>query len=235
MINLRPTVSYRDIGGPTPCVILDDVIEDPQALIDLALRHRAAFAPAAHNAFPGPELPLPQSVVARFTECFSQHARGAVGARRVVEAHGRMSIVALPPERLSPIQRVCHRDRLAAATDECVAAAVVYLFRDELLGGTAFYAPRHPPEVVNRRMSEWAAMDGAAFERDTGWPAAYMTTSNQWFERSAVVEPRFNRMICYDGSQFHSSHIAHPQRLTDDPNQGRLTLNLFLRCKRRAQ
>jgi hypothetical protein len=42
-------------------------------------------------------------------------------------------------------------------------------------------------------------------------------------------------VIFYDGSIFHSAHIAAPQLLSDDPLQGRLTLNGFLTCRRSAE
>jgi hypothetical protein len=235
MFNLHPRVSQRAIGVGSPCVVIDDVLDEPHTLIDLSVRHQAAFAPASHNAFPGPELPLPDNVVARFVECFAQHARSALGARRVVQANGRLSLVTLQPVQLSPIQRVCHRDRLAAHDDECVAAAVIYLFSDERLGGTAFFSPQEPLNLINERMHRWAAMDNDTFHRETGWVPAYMTTTNEYFKREAVVEPKFNRMICYDGSLFHCSHIEHPELLNSDPAAGRLTVNLFLLCRRQAR
>ena len=77
--------------------------------------------------------------------------------------------------------------------------------------------------------------NGEEFSRETGWPSAYMTTSNEHFERIAIVEPRWNRLVFYDGSVFHSSHIEHPERLSSRPAQGRLTLNLFFVCRRSAR
>jgi len=48
------------------------------------------------------------------------------------------------------------------------------------------------------------------------------------------VPARWNRMIFYAGTIFHSGEIAHPQLLTDDPRTGRLTLNGFFTCRRSA-
>ena len=144
-------------------------------------------------------------------------------------------MVTLQPAQLAPIQRVCHRDRLAAADDQCVGAGVLYLFRDEALGGTNFFGAREPPDAINARMRHWSTIDNAQFTQETGWPAAYMTRSNQHFERTAVAPPRFNRLIFYDGSRFHGSHIEQPARLCDEPARGRLTLNLFFVCRRHAR
>ena len=143
--------------------------------------------------------------------------------------------VTLPPASLSPIQRVCHRDRLAVDADQCAGAAVLYLFSDAMLGGTSFYRARHDTQRTDALMRHWSTLDGEEFSRETGWPSAYMTTSNEHFERIAIVEPRWNRLVFYDGSVFHSSHIEHPERLSSRPAQGRLTLNLFFVCRRSAR
>jgi Family of unknown function (DUF6445) len=189
---------------------------------------------AQANAFPGLELPLPAGVIDRFSECFSQQARGVVGARRVVSASGRLSMVTLLPALLAPVQRVCHRDRLAAAADQCVGAGVLYLFHDAALGGTSFFRPRPEAGDIEARMRHWSAIDNATFDIETGLKPAYMTQSNAHFEKMAEVPARWNRLIFYDGSRFHTSHIERPDLLNDDPARGRLTINLFFVCRRRA-
>jgi Family of unknown function (DUF6445) len=234
VFNPRPLLSQVPIGDGLVCVVIDDALEDPQALVELSLRHRGAFTRAQANAFPGLELPLPDRVTERFSESFSQHARSAVGARRVLRASGRLSMVTLLPSQLAPVQRVCHRDRLGTAQDECVGAGVLYLFHEPALGGTSFFRPRPEAGDIKDRMLHWGAIDNARFDRETGWPPAYMTQSNAYFEKTAEVPPRWNRLIFYDGSRFHSSHIEQPQRLNDDPARGRLTINLFFVCRRRA-
>jgi hypothetical protein len=54
-----------------------------------------------------------------------------------------------------------------------------------------------------------------------------MTDSNDVAERIGTVSPRFNRFVFYSGDLPHSGAIAAPELLTDDPQAGRLTLNLF--------
>ena len=58
--------------------------------------------------------------------------------------------------------------------------------------------------------------------------------ADDWFEKVGTVPPRWNRVIFYDGSLFHCSDIPEPGRLSPDPRQGRLTLNGFFTCRRRA-
>lgn len=234
MLNPRPAVHTLPVGDGAPCVVVDDALLQPQALVDLALRHRAAFEPPRHNAYPGIELPLPDAVVAHFVEHFLLHARAHLPARRVLAAHGRLAMVTLPPHALGPVQRVCHRDRLAAAADECAVAGVLYLFHDERLGGTSFFDPLQPGAETEALMAALAGPQGEAHAADAGLPRGYLTDDCAHFHRAATVPPRWNRLIWYDGGRFHNSHVARPDLLRDDPASGRLTLNLFLRCRRRA-
>jgi Family of unknown function (DUF6445) len=234
MFNPRPAVSRIEVAPGAVVTVLDDVLTQPRAMVDLAVRHRAAFTMARENAFPGLELPLTQSVLDRFAELFSLHARESIGARRVLTASGRMSMVVLPPTKLSALQRVCHRDRLGVTEDQCVGAAVLYLFDDPRLGGTSFFRARHDGPTTEALMRHWSEIGIDEFEGETGWRAAYLTTSNQHFDHLVHVRPRFNRLICYDGSLFHGSHIEYPELLCDDPANGRLTLNLFFVCRRTA-
>jgi Family of unknown function (DUF6445) len=234
MLNPLPRLSglHATPGHTVPdAVIIDDALLQPQALVDLAEQHRAAFAAPTGNAFPGPELPLPPTVVDFFVDQFAEHAAVCLGAGPVVSATGRLSMVTLSPSQLMPLQRLCHRDRLTSNPAHKVVAGVLYLFQDERLGGTVLFRPREPVQRLQARMDRWAAMDREAFERDTGWPAAYFTTSNEVFEQVAVIPPRWNRLTYYDGGQFHGGHIEHPELLCDDPRRGRLTINLFFVCE----
>jgi hypothetical protein len=47
------------------------------------------------------------------------------------------------------------------------------------------------------------------------------------------VPARFNRLIFYLGTLFHTGEIAHPELLVRDPRCGRLSLNGFFTCRRR--
>ena len=234
MLNPHPAVASLDIGGATPCIVIDDALSDPQALVDLAALHREAFDAPTRNAYPGIELPLPGTLVERFSEHFAVHARRRLGARRVLDAHGRLSMVTLQPQELSPLQRVCHRDRMFTSADQCAIAAVLYLFHDEALGGTSFFSPKQGLPETEALMDGWNRMDAPRFEQETGLAPGYMTASNPHFSLLRTVAPRWNRLIYYDGGQFHNSHIEHPALLSGEPGRGRLTVNLFFRCSRVA-
>jgi len=214
-------------------VVIDDFLVDADALVALAVQHRRAFGESGH-AYPGIELPLPASVIERFAAQVVDHAGQALGIGEVLDAHGRLAMVTKAAAELSPIQRVCHRDRLFADAGEQAVAMVLYLFRDSELGGTNFFRPLLPIATIDACMQRWAVMSDEAFGAESGQPAGYLTQSNRHFELTDVIEPRWNRLVVYDGGCFHGSHITRPELLSDQPAHGRLTLNLFLRCRTAA-
>ncbi len=235
MFNPQPRASRISLGVHLgvlhDAIVLDDFLLDAEALVAMAHQHREAFAAASSNAFPGPELPLPDRVMAAWTEALLLYAGDALGMRRARRAHGRLSIVTLQPEALGPIQRLCHRDRLGTAHGEVPLACVAYLFKDPSLGGTAFYRARQLMADTDALMHNAAANDHAWLTHELGIGPAYMTRGNAWFDQTAVVPARFNRAVFYRGDLFHTSHIEHPERLNMNANLGRLTMNGFFVCQ----
>lgn len=230
MFRHAPQVSLQHIGDVAPCVIVDDVLLDPQAVVDIASAHQAAFSRPVDNAYPGLELPLPESVVQQFADQFERHTASHLQVERVLQASGRLSIATLRAHELSAIQRVCHRDRLFTGPGQRAIAAVLYLFHDERLGGTSFFRSRGTPAATESLMRELARNDAAAYQRLVSQPPGYLTSSSTHFELITTVSPRWNRLIWYDGGKFHGSQIEDPDRLRADPGSGRLTLNLFFLC-----
>ncbi len=232
MINPSPRLHVVEIAGNKPCIVVDDFLLEPERVVEAATRYREGFAPAPYNAYPGIEQPAPEALTARLGEFFTQHVRELLGARRTVHMHSRLSIVTLQPAQLSALQRVCHRDRLAVASDQCVAASVLYLFKDRALGGTSFYAARQPVDQTQELIARWNLLDQAGMTQVLSADPAYLCGSNQYFELLATIPARFNRAIFYDGSMFHSSHVERPDLLSADPSAGRLTVNGFFVCRK---
>jgi hypothetical protein len=52
-------------------------------------------------------------------------------------------------------------------------------------------------------------------------------SSGEIAERLDVVSAKFNRLVFYSGDIPHSAQISSPELLTNDPSEGRLTLNCF--------
>jgi hypothetical protein len=233
IFNPRPTISAVPLVGGQSCIVVDDALVDPHALV--AWCGRQSFQPPAGYPYPGLVLPAPAADAQRVSEFFALHARGRLGARRTLDVSVRLSLVTTPPGQLEPRQWQCHRDRVAQDGELLYAASVLYLFEDPALGGTSFYVPRQSPQETDRLVADSQSMDAAAFGARYGLQAGYMAGSNAYFERVAEIPAAWNRMIFYDGGIFHSGDVGAPDRLSADPARGRLTLNGFFTCRRNAR
>lgn len=234
MFNPRPQVTSIPIGGIGNCLLVDDALIDPDRWVDYACYERQAFAQATGNGYPGLELYLPPFLASQLEEFFRVHIRGKLGGKRILDMHSRLSIVTRQPHELSPLQWLCHRDRLGANSSQCVSASVLYLFRDADLGGTSFYVPRKDPLATEQIIKSAASMQASDFSASFGIQPGYQVDSNDYFLKVCEVPARWNRIIFYDGSLFHSSTIRNPTLLSADPRQGRLTMNGFFTCSKKA-
>jgi hypothetical protein len=232
--NPRPRLAHQVLAPCREVWVVDDILQDPLGLRAVARAGRQHFVAAPYNAYPGLEWRMDEAVSAPLAEFFMLHLRSRMGARRTRSMYSRLSLATLQPAQLSPLQRLCHRDRMGAGADECVVACTLYLFDEPALGGTAFYAPRVPVPEIDARIRHWHSLSDAQFTAEIGAAPGYLTAGNAWFEQLAVVPAIFNRAVFYDGSGFHTSHITAPELLCEDPARGRLTLNGFFVCRRQA-
>jgi hypothetical protein len=232
--NPRPRIEALALPGGREALVIDDALENPDDIVDLAVQYRHLFEPAATYAYPGLELWVNEQVLARVTDFFAQHLRRRLGARRTLQASARLSMVTLPASRLEPRQWFCHTDDAGLPAGEMIAASVLYLFHEPALGGTSFYAPRLAAAETAQLIQDAATLAPAAFTARWGIEPGYQLGSNAAFEHVAAVPAAYNRLVFYDGGVFHCSDNATAPTLGDDPRQGRLTLNGFLRCSRLA-
>ncbi len=223
------------VDGVPICHVVDGALENPEAWRAFAVAARGAFLDAPHNAFPGPELRLPVPVAAGLGQYFDERFRASFDGRRTERFYARLSMVTRAPEALMPWQWQPHVDQLATLPEQSVVASVLYLFDDPALGGTAFYRPRRPLAELLSMIEDSSRLPSAEFSAKHGVAPGYLTGSNDWFEKIASVPAAYNRLIVYSGTVFHSGDIAHPERLSDDPAAGRLTINGFFTCRRRAR
>ena len=54
-----------------------------------------------------------------------------------------------------------------------------------------------------------------------------MTESSEIADLLCTLAPRFNRLVFYPGDIPHSGALTAPELLSDDPQKGRLMLNMF--------
>ena len=231
MLNPRPHIRPVAITPHHNAWVIDDALLEPDAWVQRAATHFDAFEEQPHNAYPGPELRMPDGVTAALDAWLADHLHARMGLAGTVRGHSRLSIATRAPHDLQPRQWLCHRDRLTDAPGQRVLATVLYLFRDPALGGTAFFAPRRDGHDTAVLVHESGTLPPEAFTAKYGLAPGYMTASNPWFEKLASIAPRYNRLVAYDGGAlWHCSDIAAPDRLAADPKRGRLTLNGFFVC-----
>jgi hypothetical protein len=236
--NPNPRIQVLQPVPELVVVVVDDALLEPHRLRQFAIDEAARFQPAPFNAFPGNQFPFVDDLSARLNDFFIQQVRGflapSMGIRKAVRMWSRLSMVSLPPEKLQPMQSICHRDTSELEANQCMAASVLYLFYDERLGGTCFFRPKQSAEDTALLVHDSSTLNAAEFEAKRGVAPGYHAASNAYFDLIGSVPPKFNRMIFYDGGIFHSGHITQPELLTSDPATGRLTLNGFFVFTKRA-
>jgi hypothetical protein len=234
MFNMRARISIAEAAPGVRVWIVDEALSEPERWVERAALHNDAFSVSFRDAYPGVQLTLPDAVSQSLDALFAKVCRSGLGARRTLGVFSRLAMVTRPAAALDPRQWLCHRDRFSLPADQCVAASVLYLFKDTRLGGTNFFLPRRPARDTAQLVHDSGQLSGAAFTERYGIQPGYMTTSNPWFEKVLTIAPRWNRLIFYDGGLFHCSDIAAPELLCPDPARGRLTMNGFFTCRRSA-
>jgi Family of unknown function (DUF6445) len=238
VFNPQPRIERVPIAGDgqgqEAAWVIDDVLLEPERLRQHAIDEQQRFVAAPHNAYPGLEWQMDADVSKPLSDFFMLHVRGLLRARRTLSMYSRLSLATLQAAQLRPLQRLCHRDRFGTTVGQGVAACVIYLFDAPERGGTSFYRPRRSIAEIDANIRRWNSLSDEAFTQEIGAPPAYLTASNAHFELRCTVPAAWNRAVFYDGGQFHSSHIIHPELLSADPAAGRLTLNGFFITRQMA-
>ena len=235
VFNPRPAIQLVAFTPEIRCLVVDNALLDPDRLARYADNRRGAFLESRENAYPGVEMPAPAEVSTALDKYFNEYLRGPLGGRRTLRTLSRLSVATRQPGDMEARQSICHRDHQGVDPARLVAACVLYLFPDESLGGTSFFAPRRPRTDIDRLVHDASTRTNAYFyAKYPDIAPGYLTASNDWFELVGTIPARWNRIVFYDGGHFHSAAITAPARLKPGPAQGRLTLNGFFDCTRKA-
>ncbi|RNJ61953.1 MAG: hypothetical protein EDM03_10610 [Porphyrobacter sp. IPPAS B-1204] len=206
-----------------PLVIIDNFTGQPERL--RAMGTAAQYHPAGVD-YPGRRALADPSYLDLRRELMMQVMGRVFGLSRGISCEiAAFSLVTLPPEQLSPRQRIPHHDHSDAGR-----VAIMHYLDGPDSGGTAFYRHRRTgfEAITPEREAAYAAAL-AEDERDYGPPPlAYPHGDSDAFEQIGAVEARPDRLALYRGRQLHSGIIPDPAALSDDPAKGRLTVNMFL-------
>lgn len=231
-LNPRLAASRALLGREgEPLLILDRVMQRPETLIDYAASE-VSFRPAwtASGGFPGLRAPAPLNYVNLLVRSLSPAVEKAFALENVklARAECNFSLVTLPPDALTPLQRVPHAD-----TGDPLQFAFLHYLCDPGFGGTAFYRHRATGFETLRpeRMAEFTAARDRELEQAPP-EAAYIVSDSPHYERIGAAEARFDRLVVYRSRTLHSGLIAPDAPLSDDPRQGRLTANIFVNYRR---
>lgn len=229
MFTQQPQIQIIDLGEGNQAYVIDDFCLKPPLWLQLAQDNRPLFRDAGTQdkvGYPGIELVVPDLINTALTEFFMQFIRHATRTRRKIYSITRLSLVTLQPGQLSPAQTICHRD-VAQVPGGRMTASVLYLFDEPNMGGTSFYRQLRSDKETKQLIEDSLTLNAAQFTQRYGIGRNYMLASNDWFEKTATVAAKYNRIVFYSGNIFHSADISRPELLSDDPTVGRLTLNGF--------
>lgn len=209
-----------------PVLAVEQVLIEPNALVDYA-SEEVGFSPAwgEHGGYPGIRAPAPLNYVGSLVRALDPFIRRAfdLSGVKLSRAECNLSMVTLPPEQLSPLQRIPHVD----TADPLQFAILHYLCGPEH-GGTAFY--RHRATGFETLTPERVAVFEPIRDRELRemGASAYIVGDSNHYEQTAAFEAAFDRALVYRSRTFHSGMIAAGSELSSDARAGRLTANIFL-------
>jgi hypothetical protein len=226
-VKLNPDMSvqkYSFGAEKAPLLVFDNVVENPQELIEVAARSR--FAPLG-RFFPGVRAPAPmayqQFLLTHLLPLLDGHFFAGAPKFKFLLCH--YSVVTTPPSQLSMVQRIPHFD----STEGNGLASVHYLFKKGF-GGTAFYRHRKTGfESVDESRKEQYLR---SLEGENGGPnmpgPEYINGDTALYEQIMNVDAFFNRLIIYRRNSLHSGAIEKDFVPGPDLLAGRLSINTFI-------
>lgn len=230
-VNPDLVIRQEQITENHSCVVVDDFLKNPEDVVAFACRYANEFS-IPPRSYPGKVFSVDQesmSDVYRFIR--SRMSKLFSFMRGGMQTSTLLSMMTLQPRELSNLQRLCHTDPRTMPGHKNFAA-LIYLFKNEALGGTGFYRWREQ-ELIEEATAidledpdaalEFLAKHFPTYDR----PPCYMAESNEIAELVRMIPARFNRLIFYPGELPHSAYITSPELLVKDFAEGRLTLNCF--------
>lgn len=211
-------------------VIIDDFLPGAERIVEFAAR-LAPFPPEQNHAYPGlrreltPDEPEGAAYVQAALRAAAPVIQEMYGAPRFQILAASFSIVTQLPSQLAPRQRSPHTD-----SPDWDFIAVLHHLHNLPGTGTAFY--RHRSTGFEKVSEARAPALREAWDRERaehGLPGpAYFRESDARYEKIFEAEARFNRLVIYQGSLFHSGTVPPDFKFDPDPRTGRLTGNMFV-------
>ena len=207
-----------------PLMIVDEVLADPQAMIDAA--GEAKFYVPHHTNYPGINAPLPQSYYLTVVTALRGPIEAAFGLQRsaYLSYFGFFALATVGASDAQPIQKIPHRD----SPDPNRLAMVHYLCRGNF-GGTGFFRHRGTgfESVDASRQVQYETAARREVDETPLEAAGFIAAQTHNYELIGQSEAVFNRLIVYRSHVLHSALLADDAG-SNDPTVGRLTANGFI-------
>lgn len=226
-IRMPPDIRSVRIGQHQ-AVLIDNFLENPQALVEDAARARFELCPGAAEGkgYPGMRAPAPMAYSQSLTELLDPLIKVNFGVPEdlpVKKVPCTFSLTTVAPQDLGPLQRIPHFD----ASTPHYMACLLYLCSEQH-GGTAFY--RHNAtglqQITAQNRDAYGEVVYAELDRHPP-PPRYFDDSSEHFTFLGMIPARFNRLVVYHGSLIHTACVNPARGISADPRQGRLTVNTF--------
>jgi hypothetical protein len=211
-----------------PVIVIEDAWPNALALVEAAAQRTDYGVRSLY--YPGLRSSAPPEYANAILEALAELIRSTFGLQdELVVTDSTFSIVATPPEKLVPFQRVPHYD----SADQNRIALLHYLSE---LGGTSFYRHRSTGlETITAEAQETYIRTVNAEVKASGMPPhQYVDGDTELFERIARYDAAFNRALIYRGSMLHSVNVPLGFIPDTNPRTGRLTVNTFLTVRKEA-
>jgi len=225
LIGREIRVQLRHIGEERqPLLVVDDVLADPDAMIDAA--RAAEFYTPPHTNYPGLNANLPEAYYRTVVTALRGPIAAAFGlsSDAVLRYFGFFALATTGIADAQPIQKIPHHD----GPDPGRLAMVHYLCRGDH-GGTGFF--RHKAtgfeSVDQARQDPYVAIAKAQLAAAGVGGAAFAGLDMADYDLIGQAECVFNRLIVYRNHVLHSALLS-PRGAGADPGQGRLTANGFI-------
>ncbi len=222
-INPDARVKLRHYGEElNPLIIIDDLLLNPDDLIECAVQTRFSTPEATH--YPGLNAALPAAYLNTLLPVLRPSLMRAFGVgEAALMARAFFALSTKRAEEMVPLQKIPHYDQ----PDPRCLAMVHYLGRDQA-GGTGFF--RHIPSgfesIDSTRREAYMQQVNRELEALGDTLTGYTGPRTPNYELLETVEPEFNRLVIYRSHVLHCA-LFDGARLTDDPCTGRLTANSF--------
>jgi hypothetical protein len=227
-------VTATPIAEGVHAFIIDNVLADPDALVQFATKAKAAFREASPANFPGSELRMTDAFSAKFEDFFRRYIRKFFDARRTQTYSTRLSTVTRQPDELHPFQWLPQCDPQSTLNGHATVCFELHLFRNESLGGTGFFMPRRSFRDIATLHRDTQSLGADEFAAKHDIARGYCVEANTYFQLTQIIPARFNRLVFYDGAMFRAPHITAPEKLTSEPANARLILLGNFLCKRHS-